>query len=67
MTKRWSTKALRDKVNWEGGVWDAIVYGISADDIEDPKIAELWEKADDLMRQLMPIVDDIEYILDPLT
>ena len=67
MSKRWTTEALRNKVNWEGGVFDTIVYGIDSDDIEDPTIASLWSEAQDLMSKLLPLVDNIEYILDPLS
>ena len=37
-----TNKELFFKIEWEGGLMNAIEYGISSSDIDDPKIAKLW-------------------------
>lgn len=54
------------KVDWEGGVLDAMQYGLVAEDIPDDetedsqKLFDLWNEG----RSLVRIVEDIEDILD---
>lgn len=36
---------LAAKVEWEGGVAEAISYGIDADQLVDPEVAALWQRA----------------------
>lgn len=41
----YSNEDLAAKVEWEGGVIDALDYGIRAEQIADPQLAALWQKA----------------------
>lgn len=33
-----------EKVEWEGGIEDALAYGLSSEDCDDPEVADLWRK-----------------------
>jgi len=56
--KRMTMKQLADKVEWEGGIMDAITYGIKSTEVPLTIEAE-WKKAEALLEQLDPIVDEI--------
>jgi len=55
---------LRAKVDWEGGVQEAIQYGIMAEDIDDPKVAELWKLAESAQAMFESITNQIIDIID---
>lgn len=48
--------ALRAKIEWEGGVLDAMDYGIRDDDIEDEELATAWA---DMSLAYADLSDDI--------
>ncbi len=48
---------LAHKVDWEGGVVSALEYGIRSDEIDDPELATLWRRMEDLYDQLRPSID----------
>jgi hypothetical protein len=54
------------KVDWEGGLVEAIAYyGLPASEIADPRLAELWATAASAFdAHLHPILDEIERLLD---
>lgn len=37
-----TAEELREKIDWEGGVWGALQYGITSHDIEDHELARRW-------------------------
>lgn len=51
---------LAYKIQWEGGVLDAIEYGIKADEIEDVEIRALWDEVETGYRRLWPLIHEIE-------
>ena len=55
---------LRDKVEWEGGVWATLQYGIRAANIDDPEVAKLWREMESLFEKTAPIAWRIATILD---
>lgn len=56
--KRMSMQQLADKVEWEGGVADAIDYGIKHDQVPSELEVE-WLQAELLVEQLHPLVEKI--------
>lgn len=64
MTKKYTNASLLTKINWEGGIMDALDYGISPDDIEDPKVASIWRDIQDHYLDLEPMIDDLMEILE---
>lgn len=42
--RKMSLHDLAAKVGWEGGILATLEYGITADDIEDPSLAAIWER-----------------------
>lgn len=51
-----TAKQLAQKVRWEGGLIEALEYGIGAEDIEDPALAVEWLELDRLWSELRPLL-----------
>jgi len=45
MSKFEDRQAVASKIGWEGGIWEALEYGIKTDDMPegDTELAEKWE------------------------
>ncbi len=54
MTTKMTTARLAKKVDWEGGIEDAIRYGIRSAQIADPELAEIWRELERLYSQVEP-------------
>jgi CRISPR/Cas system endoribonuclease Cas6 (RAMP superfamily) len=52
--RRLDHRSLADTVRNNGGILGAIEYGISADDIDDPEIANAWRRVVDQYAALRP-------------
>ena len=62
--KRWQTRAeLAAKVEYEGGTFEALKYGIRSSDIADPEIAALWHDLEERYQALSPICWKIDSLL----
>lgn len=55
---------LAQKIRWEGGLWAALEFGIRADDITDPELADLWSRLERGYRELAPLLDEARSRLD---
>ncbi len=53
-------RRLAEKVDWEGGVIEALEYGIRSSDIADPEVATVWRRVEQLWTELRPAVRQIE-------
>lgn len=62
-----STGRLAQKVNWEGGVLEAVQYGIKSIDIADPVIARKWKRLEALWSKLEPELVDVSRLLRDAT
>lgn len=74
MTKHMSAERFAAKVEWEGGITDALDYGLKADDLpehsDDPLTADLraawkalrskWDALQDEIREVEEILEQIE-------
>lgn len=58
-----SLRRLAEKVDWEGGVIEALEYGIRSGDIADPEVATVWRRVEQLWSELRPAVRQIERTL----
>ena len=59
MEEKWTVQEVRDKVDWEGGIFETLRWGLSANRIKDPKLAALWEKleeVEEVVRQIEKII-----------
>ena len=54
---------LAAKVEYEGGTFAALEYGIRSDDIADPEIAALWRDLEERYQALSPICQKIDSLL----
>lgn len=52
------------KVRWEGGVLNAIDYGMHSNDVPDAQIALTWAEAEDLYGRLRPILSRLDEFLE---
>lgn len=57
-------RRLAERVEWEGGVIEALEYGIHSGDIDDPEVATVWRRMEQLWLELRPAVRQIERTLD---
>jgi len=59
---------LADKVEWEGGVLAAIVYGIGPDDLDDsnPDLKSAWIALCKAHKEFAPLVEAVEEQLPEL-
>jgi hypothetical protein len=61
-----STADVAAKVDWEGGLVETMCYyGLSASDIADPRLAELWATAKNAFdTHVRTVLEEIERLLD---
>jgi hypothetical protein len=61
-----SRRDVWNKVQWEGGILEALEYGIRVDDLPegDAELAELWQRLEDAYDALEPIQKAIEALLE---
>lgn len=64
MSEPYSLEDLRGKVDWEGGVLDAIEYGIKPAEVPEGELRDLWTQACALHEQLDPVLERIGKLLD---
>ena len=62
MAKKMTLKEVASKVDYEGGIWDALSWGIKSSDIADENLAKLWKKLEDFAATA--IIDEIQDIID---
>ena len=58
-----SVERLAKRVEWEGGVLEAIQYGIKGADIANPELAEAWHELEQLWSQMEPALVDLNRCL----
>lgn len=65
MGDRMSAAEFAAKVEWEGGVLEALEYGLTVDDIDlgEVELRGLWGPLQDAYRTLGPLVDAAEAFL----
>ena len=51
---------LANKIEWEGGLYYAVEYGITSKDIADPEIAALWLQSEKAYKTLQAIFGAIK-------
>lgn len=51
---------LKEKVAWEGGVFETLRYGVRTRHIGDSEIAPLWEELEERYAALAAVANDIE-------
>jgi hypothetical protein len=57
-------KSLAQKIRWEGGLWAALEYGLKAERIADPELAELWARLERGYREMAPLMSAASQRLD---
>lgn len=58
--------AVADKIEWEGGIMEALDYGLRTTDMPegDDELAEAWDKLATAYRELTPLVDVVGKLLN---
>lgn len=61
-----SRAAVAAKVEWEGGVMDALEYGIHVADMPegDEELTAAWQALEDAFGALRPLADKVESLLE---
>jgi hypothetical protein len=61
-----SRAALAAKVEWEGGVMEALDYGIKTEDMPegDAELTEAWSKLEAAFKAVQPLADAMEKLLE---
>jgi hypothetical protein len=54
---------LASKVRWEGGILDALEYGIGSEEIADPELATIWSRMEQLYNDLRPVMKQAQRLL----
>ena len=57
-------KELLEKVEWEGGILDAIDYGVRHEDFESQELKNAWKKVEEFYDRMFPYTRVIEEALD---
>jgi len=57
-------RLLAHKVNWEGGVLEALAYGIRSALIADADLARKWAEVENLYERLAPKIAELERELE---
>jgi hypothetical protein len=57
---------LANKIEWEGGIIDALDYGIKTENMPegDTELAEAWGKLEAAYHELTPLTDAVEKLLE---
>lgn len=66
MSRFESRERLVSKIDWEGGLLDAIEYGIRAEDMPegDDELAKAWKKLEDAYNEVVPHAAQVSALLD---
>ena len=67
MSERFKSRTdLRDKIDWEGGITDALDYGIKTEDMPegDAELTEAWGKLEAAWRALAPLAEAVDNMLN---
>lgn len=62
-----SRDALAQKVEWEGGAFEALRYGLRSRDIADAELAAMWHEMETLYERISPVAWRIDALLDRTT
>lgn len=67
MSERFENRAaVRDKIDWEGGLTGALDYGLDVHDMPegDTELCEAWDKLATAYRALAPLTAAVEKLLE---
>ena len=63
MDKTLTVARLAHKVDWEGGILEAIEYGVTREQIADPEAAELWGRLETLYSEMTPAMSRLHRLM----
>lgn len=52
------------KMNWEGGIYDALEYGLKASDMPDEELKEAWQALEDAFSEAEYLADRVLSLLE---
>lgn len=58
--KKLTVQDIVDKIEWEGSLSDVILQHVHADEIADPQLSELWEQAEEILKEISDIIDEFD-------
>jgi hypothetical protein len=63
MTPYENREEVRDKIDWEGGIWEVLAYGLKSQDMPDVELQEAWAKLEELYKAADAQADAVLAIL----
>jgi hypothetical protein len=57
--EKWTLAEVAEKVDSEGGVIEAMQWGLKSTDIEDISLANLWAQLESSVLPLLDVIEDI--------
>jgi hypothetical protein len=64
MSKFETRAAVAGKIEWEGGIMEALDYGIRSGDMPDDELRDAWDKLEKAHAAMAPLVAFVEDLLD---
>jgi len=66
VTGEYTDDEFADKVEYEGGIFGALEYGLRATDLQDPTSAlgQAWAELTVRFEELKPLIDEVQARLD---
>jgi hypothetical protein len=62
--KPMTESAFASKVEWEGGIFEALDYGLKPSDAPKGPIRDAWARLYQAWQQISPIADEVSRLLD---
>ena len=62
--KPMTESAFAGKVEWEGGILEALDYGLKPADAPKGPIRDAWARLYQVWQQIEPLVDEVSRLLD---
>lgn len=62
--KPMTESAFASKVEWEGGIFEALDYGLKPSDAPKGPIRDAWARLCQVWQQISPIADEVSRLLD---
>lgn len=67
MTEQPMTPAnFNAKIEWEGGIIEALDYGLKPADAPEGPLRDAWTRAYDLWQQMEPVIREIDELLEAI-
>ncbi len=64
MDRKLEAEELSAKIDWEGGVYEALKSGLNSDDIDDEELSSIWAELEESFVDFESLVEKFEIALE---